>query len=224
MTNNLNQKIKKSKQIQQNVVLSRKQKRSKAYRDLQALGENPSVIYQKLFQFKSRGKRTAYEILNIFLYMQSQRLDIFPSTAYLAKRIGVHEKHISRVTTTLEALGLIKKYWRGFKKSRRYKLSCVFHNPLVQFVIHGLFPFMQAKAAQFFRDTGQFIEQQLNPFHSFFSLDVTHNKQCTYFNINYKEEKNSNRYQKRDETQPVSHNFQNLGSLLAKMMPKPQNC
>lgn len=222
MTMNINQKTKKSKQEQINLALSRKQKRSKVYKDLKLLGEDPSQIYQKLFDFKSRGKKTAYEIINIFLQMRSHKLDIFPSTSYLAKRIGVHEKHISRVTATLEALGLIKKYWRGFKKSRRYKLSCAFHNPIVQFVIHGLFPFMKAKAAQFFRNTNKFIESEINPFYPLFSLDVTHNKQCTYIKINYKEEKELYYSKKRDETQPVGNNFKDLGSLLKKFIVPPQ--
>ena len=224
MTNNLNQKIKKSKQEQTNLAFSRKQKRSKAYRDLLAEGLNPHNIHQFIFNMQSTGKGTGYHILSIFLYMSSKGLDIITSTKYLAKKIGVHEKHISRVTAILEALGLIKKYWRGFKKSRRYKLECLFHNPIIQFAIHGLFPFMKAKAAQFFRDTGQFVEQQINEHRSYFSLHVTHTKQCTYINNNYKEEKQHSRYQKRDETQPVGNNFQNIGLLLQKVMLQAQKC
>jgi hypothetical protein len=52
------------------------------------------------------------------------------------------DKSISRVTKNLFERGLIRKWGRGFKRSVALLLNSFFNNPILQYLIAPLFPFM----------------------------------------------------------------------------------
>lgn len=222
MTININPKNKKSNLFQNNSHFSRKMRRSKHFQNLPDLSDDAQKIYGFLSDKKDLGKGTAYHIMSFFISLGFHNKQIFPTTSFLADRLGVHRKTISRVTGVLEALGLIRKEWRGFKQSRCYHLAPIFYDAQFQYLIYPLFTQLRAKAVKLFYDTGKFIEEVVDGLYSFFSNGVTHSIQCIYLNNNYKV-RNGREYQKSEsQNAPVNNNFKNLGDLIKNILNIPK--
>ncbi len=218
MTNNINPKNKKSNLFPDSATKNKKQRRSKHYQCVRKV-KSTQELHDYLLEVMLLGKGTAYHVISFFISLAvNNDKKIFVSTEYLAKKIGVHPKTISRVTGVLEAMGLIHKHWRGFKKSREYCLAPAFYDPMVQYGIYMLFPSMRARAAQLFHDTGKFIEAFIDGVRSLFSPGVTHNKQCKNFNINNYNERDSYRPKREYSEQSSSQEFQSIGSLLSNLL------
>lgn len=84
-----------------------------------------------------------YKVLEEILYRTYNSQKCFPTTGYLAKKFGLHPKSICRVTKLLEEMGIIRKFYRGYKRSRLYMLSGVILDPHFQNNIYQFFPFLR---------------------------------------------------------------------------------
>jgi hypothetical protein len=187
--NKYNQIDKNSKQKNKNLCFNRKILRSKAYKSLQKQLIDPLEISQYIYNKKNRGKGTAFKVLDFILYMSFKGKMSYPSTEYLAHRIGVHCKTISRVTTELQDIGLIKKHRRGFNTSLLYQLTNLFNNEVILYTLHSLFPFLKGLAFSFLITNGYGIEGNISAFRSLLPADVTLEELCYYNILIYKEKR-----------------------------------
>jgi len=169
------------------LFLNRLQLRSKAYKRLLSEGYNPAELYDWLNQQKKLDT-IAYRLLKYVLFLASKNVHAFPLVHTLQEichKDGVlpHEKSISRVTRILADKGIIRKWYRGFRRSVALLLNRVFNNPVLQYLIAPLFPFMAFLSFNIIYPTlsdcrEAFVYRSI----CLFATDVTYNKYIEYIN------------------------------------------
>src|SRR5690606_8853813 len=150
------------------------------------VNKNLKKVYtpDQVYEIISKGYYTnsaVYKVLEEILYRTYKRQHCFPTTGYLAKKFGLHPKSICRATRILEDMGIIRKFYRGYKKSRLYMLSGVILNPQFQNDIYRFFPCLRRCALSILLLTQKTIEEYAPKWvssigSSVFGIDVTYTK------------------------------------------------
>lgn len=168
-----------------NKFFSRIQRRSKAYKRLLSEGYNPTELYNWLAQQKKLDT-IAYRLMNYILFLASKNVHAFPSISFLQQTLHQdgavpHEKSICRVTRILADMGILRKWYRGMRKSVALLLNRIFNNPVLQYLIAPLFPFMSRLSFNIIYPTlsdcrESFVYRSI----CLFATDVTYNKYTEY--------------------------------------------
>lgn len=176
-------KNKKNQACKENLFISRQMRRSRAFKRVLKDGYDPYKLYTYMYEKRRRGKATAYKVIKQMLHLGSHGCFLFKTTETLAQEIGVHPKSICRITSELADLGYIKKRYRGLRKSVILVLNPIFNNPIIQYLIAPLFPFMKAASFSFLLSTSGYGREHFIPSSQWlFPVDVTHiyNKDIFY--------------------------------------------
>ena len=115
-------------------------------------GKNPETF----FAAKTEPQR---KLINILLWLDSNKKEVFVSQDYLALKSGLCREQVNRLTSQFEEEGILTKIWRGVKETCIYRVSNYFHNPRNR---HRLTKFFAALAFMpfnwFFLRNGEWVK------------------------------------------------------------------
>lgn len=192
---------------------NRVRRRNKNYKMLEQQGINPWELYTYLDKKRTQGKGLIYKLVSYLLFLSSRGIACHASIKWLASYLGCHTHSIPRLTKELAEFGLIRKCYRGMKKSVLLVLNKIFNNPTIKEVISPLFIFMYMGPIAFLIPNITHAMVRLGSVtRSSISKHVNYNKECLNIN-NYSTKKSdilSLKEERSSSFQPTSFVFSNI--------------
>ncbi len=174
-------KVRENQHSNANSSYNRLMRRSRPYWRLIREGVDPQWLYNYINSKMGVGKELTPQLMEHILFMASRGLFCFASTRWLAALMDCHEKSVCRITKELADIGIIRKWYRGMGRSVFLFLSPIFNNPVIQYTLAPLFPFLKAGAVSLLIVTNGYAATNLLAFaRSLVSPHVTYNKNLTY--------------------------------------------
>lgn len=173
-------KVTKNQHCNANSSYNRLMRRSRAFWRLEKAGVDPQWLYNYINSKMGVGKELTPQLLEHILYMASRGLFCFASTKWLGSLMDCHEKSVCRISRELADLGIIRKWYRGVGRSVALLLNPLFNNPVIQFTLGGLFPFLKAGTISLLISADGHALKSLPSFaRSDLATHVTYNKNLT---------------------------------------------
>jgi len=173
-------KVQQNQHSNANSSYNRLMRRSRAFWRLAQAGVDPQWLYNYIDSKVGVGKELTPQLMEHILFMASRGLFCFASTKWLASLMDCHKKSVCRISKELADLGIIRKWYRGVGRSVALLLNPIFNNPIIQFTLAGLFPFLKVGAISFIISADGAALKSLPSFcRSDLATHVTYNKNLT---------------------------------------------